>query len=423
MNRIVYPVVALLLVAACAGSHPQPAITVMSGPSYASGPGLDPVGAIPTAVLHDAQRNKDLEMAIEYPTRGGAHPILIFSHGYGGSKDGYVALTEFWTSHGYVCIKPSHADAGVLADAYSNGVPTLTPEQMRERRQARRNRNNGPSGPNGPNAGAAAAPMPAPPADPENVWSQQTAAEWSNRARDISFIIDSLDALEAKYPELQGKMDHTKIAVGGHSYGAMTAMELGGMKHFVDGKTISLADPRVTAIVAMSPQGVNPQLGLTPDSWRDVRVPALYMTGTRDRTISEEGPERRHDPFAYSPGGDKYFVSIEGARHMSFSGRVGISEAELRRPTDNSVPPGTYPRDPRYPNDDPRDDPYYQQGQRNRPANSADYNRERNIFSTVKSTTLAFFDGYLKADTKGVEYLKGAGLKERAGSGGSAEVK
>ena len=53
----------------------------------------------------------------------------------------------------------------------------------------------------------------------------------------------------------------------------------------------------------------------------------------------------------------------------------------------------------------------------------ADYGRERSIFGTVKSTTLAFWDGYLKADTKGIEYLKGAGLKDRAGSAGAVEVK
>src|SRR5437868_12994005 len=137
MNRIGIVAVALLLVVACAGSpNPQqPAMTVMSGPSYASGPGTNPVGAIPNAVLHDQQRNKDLEMVIEYPTRGGPHPVIIFSHGYGGSKDSYAALTEFWTSHGYVCIKPSHADAGVLAAAYRSGMPSAA--DIREHRQSR----------------------------------------------------------------------------------------------------------------------------------------------------------------------------------------------------------------------------------------------------------------------------------------------
>jgi len=426
MNRILYPAVALLLIAACAAAPTGHPITMMSGPGYSSGPGTNPVGTIPDAVLHDSQRGKDLAMAIDYPTRGGPHPIIIFSHGYGGSKDGYVALTEFWTSHGYVCIKPSHADAGALAEAYRNAMPSMTPQQRRDRRQARRDReaNAGTPVTSGTDAGAAAAPPPAPPADPENLWKSQTEGNWRDRARDISFIIDSLDALETKYPELQGKMDHAKIAVGGHSYGALTAMDVAGLKHFVNGTAVSFADPRVKAIVAMSPQGINPALGLTADSWRDIRIPALYMTGTRDRTIEAEGPERRHDPFQYSPAGDKYFVSIEGARHMSFAGRSGITNEEVRTDTDNTVPPGTYPRDPRYPADDPRNDPYSQQGRGRRTGYpGVDFGRERAIFATVKSSTIAFWDGYLKADTKGIEYLKGAGLKDAAGPAGAVETK
>lgn len=427
MNRIAITAAALLLIVACAGSNhqQQPAMTVMSGPSYASGPGTNPVGAIPDAVLHDAQRNKDISMVIEYPTRGGPYPVIVFSHGFGGTKDSYLALTEFWTSHGYVCIKPSHADAGALAASYRSGLPSAG--DIRQRRQAARGSRNRDSGTTGQNAagaaGTAVAAPPVPPADPENTWTNQTEADWRNRARDISFILDSLDALEAKYPELQGKLDHTKIGVGGHSYGALTTMELAGTKQFIGGQTISLADPRVKAGLAMSPQGVGTALGLTQESWRDVRIPMLFLTGTRDRTLTEENAERRHDPFAYSPAGDKYFVSIENARHMSFTGRSGISEDELRRQSDPALPPGTYPRDPRYPND-PSTDPYYQQGRNDRPAGpGAEFGRDRNIFSTVKATTLAFWDGYLKADAKGIEFLKGAGLRERAGTAGSVEVK
>src|SRR5205814_9370355 len=66
-----------------------------------------PVGAIPTGVVHDAQRNRDIDVVIEYPTRGGPYPVIVFSHGYGSSKNGYASLTEYWTSHCFACIKPS----------------------------------------------------------------------------------------------------------------------------------------------------------------------------------------------------------------------------------------------------------------------------------------------------------------------------
>src|ERR1041385_257962 len=86
-----------------------------------------PVGSIPNAVLHDAARNKDLYMTIEYPTRGGPYPVIVFSHGFGGSNVGYTPLTEYWAGHGYIVIKPSHADSGKLG-------PIL--EQRREQRRA-----------------------------------------------------------------------------------------------------------------------------------------------------------------------------------------------------------------------------------------------------------------------------------------------
>ena len=73
---------------------------------------LSPVGVIPTALLHDAQRNKDLDISLEYPTRGGPFPVIIFSHGYGASNRGYESLVAYWTGHGYVVIRPAHADAG-----------------------------------------------------------------------------------------------------------------------------------------------------------------------------------------------------------------------------------------------------------------------------------------------------------------------
>src|SRR6266852_2761339 len=108
---------ATMLLTACAASQQQSQPTSTSAPTAPApliGGETFPVGSIPSATLHDAQRNKDLTMAIEYPTRGGPYPVIIFSHGFGSSSDGYIALTEFWVGRGYVVIKPSHADAGAL---------------------------------------------------------------------------------------------------------------------------------------------------------------------------------------------------------------------------------------------------------------------------------------------------------------------
>src|SRR6476620_7960169 len=119
MTRI-FLTLALIAVAGCSSAPkkstpvPQPASYT---PTYAFDMGNSPIGVIPSAMLRDTARNKDVEVSIEYPTRGtGPFPIIIFSPGYGGSSHAYEALISYWTSYGYVCIRPMHADAGKLRD-------------------------------------------------------------------------------------------------------------------------------------------------------------------------------------------------------------------------------------------------------------------------------------------------------------------
>ena len=186
---------AALTFAACASQPPADASSSSKASSstssdsksrYGDDTGDSPVGVIPNAVIHDSARNKDLEMSIEYPTRGAAHPLIVFSHGFGGSSRGYVGLSSYWASNGYVVIKPSHADAG-RATSLREGIESFEDE---------------------------------------------TPSDWRERVRDVTLVLDSLGALEQKYPELQGKIDHAKIGVGGHSYGAFTSMLVGGARTF-----------------------------------------------------------------------------------------------------------------------------------------------------------------------------------------------
>ena len=69
--------------------------------------------------------------------------------------------------------------------------------------------------------------------------------DWANRPKDVAFILDSLDAIEAKVQGLKGKMDKKTIGVGGHSFGAHTGQLVAGTTT-VDfgGVRTSHADPR-----------------------------------------------------------------------------------------------------------------------------------------------------------------------------------
>ena len=349
MKRVL--ALATLFLAACASKPPAtPAAAGQTTPpqtSYSGRAGETPVGAIPAATLRDPPRNnRSLAMYSEYPTRGGPHPIIIFSHGFGATSRSYVNLSTFWTTWGYVVIKPNHADAGRLQNV-RNVVES---------------------------------------------WESQTPEDWRNRARDVTLIIDSLAQLEQQYPELQGKMDHARLAVGGHSYGAFTALLVaGGTTTTAGGAPVSYGDNRVKAVVAMSPQGVSESRGLTKESFANIGLPVLFMTGSEDRgQREEETPDWRRQAFELSPSGDKWFVSIQGAGHFTFAGRM--------------FDPTMLPRDRRGAQSE-------EQLRRERQRATSPVDRMQNMTNVVRAITLAFWDTYLKNETRAREYL--TRLKDR----------
>lgn len=59
-----------------------------------------------------------------------------------------------------------------------------------------------------------------PPDDP------RTPLIWRIRVDDLKRTLDQLDLLESSVPGLAGRLDHTRIAVAGHSWGAQTASML-----------------------------------------------------------------------------------------------------------------------------------------------------------------------------------------------------
>jgi len=354
----------LFFAADCSSSTPnQPAtapVTLTVG-NYSADMGPSPVGVIPAATLHDTQRNKDVEISIEYPTRGGSFPIIVFSHGYGSSDRGYEPLVSYWTSNGYVCIRPSHADAGLLRE-----TPREAPVIRRGTQQQ-----------------AQVVPIPQRNAM-EEIWDREREPQWQNRVADVKLVLDSLDDLELRFPELKGKMDHGKIGVGGHSYGAFTALLIAGMNG-------TFADPRVRAVLAMSPPGPSPDRGITAQSFATVKIPVMFMTGTNDRGANEsEDANWRKQAFDDSPPGDKYFVLIDSARHSSFTGQIGFFDS-----TPMNVPRTTtdaYGRPVQVPEQQPR--------------GALVFGNDRRIFQIVKITSLAFWDAYLKSDSTARELLQ-----------------
>ena len=128
---------------------------------------------------------------------------------------------------------------------------------------------------------------------------------------------------------LVARIDAERIGIGGHSFGAYTAMLIGGVTVDLGGvKDRSFRDQRVTCILPISAQGTGQQ-GLTRASWAGLTIPMMTMTGTRDQGVGGQGFEWKKEPYTFSPPGSKYLVVIDGANHFSFGGGLGERSSDV----------------------------------------------------------------------------------------------
>jgi len=265
-------------------SAPGPRIAAPSVPiTDASGYGLEPgpytVSEVEDLVLHDTKRGKDTHVRIFYPNEAGKYPVIVFSHGAGGSQSCCDGLTRHWATHGYVTIQPTHDDSAVQ----------------------RRNQGE------------------------ENIRFMQAVRDalkkpslWESRPQDISYVLDALPSLENRVRGLAGKMDAEHIGVGGHSMGSYTTEAIAGALVDLPGHAgRDFADKRVKAVLCLSPQGPG-QFGLNEHSFDQIALPYMGITGSLDSLGPVASPAWHRIPFQRSQPGDKYHLFIEGADHMSF---------------------------------------------------------------------------------------------------------
>jgi dienelactone hydrolase len=256
-------------------------------------------------ILRDQVREKDLEIKVTYPDGADTYPVIVFSHGLLGSKDGYQPLVRYWADNGYVVIQPTHYDSASFRKPTLTELRDLTP----------------------------------------------LFVGWESRPDDIILILDQLANIESLLPGFLGKFDHGRIGMGGHSFGSHTAMLIGGTQLSANsfgncGNVGSIAtsnisggasakgnaggkqfrDERPLAFLLLSPQGSGRALTETADfnqsAWDDFERPMMIVTGTEDKGRRRQDHIWRSEAFKYGAPDDKYLMVIEGGYH-GFGGITG----------------------------------------------------------------------------------------------------
>ena len=227
---------------------------------------------------HDAARNRDIPVKIYYPKTGnGPFPVIIFSHGLGGSRDSYPYLGEHWASYGYVSVHVQHPGSDT---AVWKGVDN--PRKSMKRAIA----------------------------NPKNA---------IDRPKDISYAIDQMEKLNVTNSPLKGRLDLKNIGVAGHSFGSHTTLLIAGELIIAFKKEISYVDPRVKAVIAMSPTSTR-KTNLD-EIFGKIKIPVFYMTGTKDLSpINDTQASERRIPFDHINGVDQYLLILKDGDHMVFAG-------------------------------------------------------------------------------------------------------
>ncbi|MDR2116992.1 MAG: hypothetical protein LBP87_11500 [Planctomycetaceae bacterium] len=229
---------------------------------------------------YDAARNRAIPVKIFYPEKNGEEklPVIVFSHGLGGSIDCCSYLANAWAAQGFAAVFLQHP--GSDENIWKGKILILN-----EFKEAYRQN-----------------------------WNGRT------RAEDIKFVLDCLEQLAAGNRSCVTQFDSNRIGVGGYDLGCLASLLVAGQIPSDEGD--SLYDSRIKAVLAMSPP-----IRYVGKSFQEVyapiEVPTLFITGTEDDSIV--GPTKarqRRIPFDAMTCNNRYLVTFQGGDHRIYGGRI-----------------------------------------------------------------------------------------------------
>jgi predicted dienelactone hydrolase len=233
----------------------------------------------------DESRQRAVPVRLYWPEGAQRVPLVVFSHGIGGSRLGYSYLGEYFAANGMASLHLQHvgSDRSLWV-----GNPVSLVGRLHDAAQER---------------------------------------EALERVKDLRFALDRLLAHET----FGARVDRGRIAAAGHSYGANTVMLAAGASVQRDGRRLELREPRLRAAVLLSAPPFYGEDDLKA-ILRSITLPTLHVTATEDII---------RIPGYYSPASDRIAVFeavgsplkalavFEGGSHSIFTNRGGTGGVEL----------------------------------------------------------------------------------------------
>jgi len=267
--------------------------------ALAAVPAYDPLAAAGQSpsqpfdlTVKDALRQREIPIRVFLPVGKMPAPVVLFSHGLGGSREGNAFMGKHWAARGYVTVFIQHP--GSDSSVWQNKPAT---ERMQALKRA------------------------------------ASAKNFLLRAKDIPAVLDQLERWHRTAGHsLAGRLDLKKIGMSGHSFGAVTTQAVSGQKYAM----AEFNDARIRAAISFSPS--SPRRGNPEEAFGQVRIPWMLMTGTKDiAPIGDANLESRLTVFASLPPGGKYELVLDKAEHSAFTDRPLPGDMEKCNPNHHRV--------------------------------------------------------------------------------------
>jgi predicted dienelactone hydrolase len=235
-------------------------------------------------VFEDASRSgRKVPYKILYPKPLDAScPIIILSHGLGGSLESNEVLGRHLANHGFVVVHIQHEGSD---EALYKGLRDRRAVQVAMQR------------------------------------SLMLPANAANRFLDLPFVVRQLAALNESDKELKGHLNLEALGMAGHSYGAISTMVAAGER--VGARSQSVKVPSLRAGLLMSPSP--PRDGADIEhTYADVTIPLFHITGTNDVSLVDAriaNPQDRTQPYRSLNIANQYLLVLNKADHLTFSDR------------------------------------------------------------------------------------------------------